>query len=110
MRSFFAAIVLVFQLQPVLGAVACLGLSQPKAAECEMPEDGNAPSQNVPESATQPHQACPFAAVCSFVSPAIPGLSNQVETSVQSHTGVAPSGFNTPVEVFTSPPFHPPRA
>ena len=109
MKSVFAALLLLMQLQPVLGAVACLGLSQPNAAECEMPEDGKAPSQNVPESATQPPQVCPFAAVCAPVSLAIPGLSNQVETSVQMHTGVAPSGSNTPVEVFSTPPFHPPR-
>jgi hypothetical protein len=110
MKAIFAALLLLTQLQPVLGAVACLGLSQPKAAECEMTEDGKAPSQNGPESATHPLQACPFAAVCTPLSPAIPGLSNQVETSVQIHTGVASTGSNTPVEVFSSPPFHPPRA
>jgi hypothetical protein len=110
MKGIFATLLLLMQLQPVLGAAACLGLSPPKAAECEMPEDGKGTSQNVPESATHPLQACPFAAVCTPVSPAIPGLLNQVETSVQMHTEVASTGSNTPVEVFSTPPFHPPRA
>ena len=110
MKASFAAILLLFQFQPVLGAAACLGLSPPKAAECEMPEDGNAPSQNVPESATHPLEVCPFAAVCTPASLAIPGLFDQVETSVQMHTEVASGGLDTPVEVFSSPPFHPPRA
>ena len=110
MRSFLDAILLVSQLQPVLSAAACLGLSQPKAAECEMPEDGKAPSQNVPESATHPLDACPFAAVCTPASLAIPGWFDQVETNVQMHTEVASGGLDTPVEVFSSPPFHPPRA
>jgi hypothetical protein len=109
MKAIFATLLLLIQLQPVLGAAVCLGLTQPDAAECEMPEDGKAPSQNVPESATQPPQACPFAAVCAPVSPAIPGLSNEVEASVQMYLGVASIGSNTPVEVFSTPPFHPPR-
>ena len=102
-------ILLVFQLQPVLGAAVCLGSSQPKAAECEMPEDGKAPTQNLPEPGTQRPQACPLAAVCAPVSPAIPGLSNAVEASVQMHIEVASSGSSTPVDVFFAPPFHPPR-
>lgn len=109
MKSVFATLLLLFQLQPVLGAAACLASSQPNAVECEMPEEGNAPSQ-MPQSAAQPPQVCPFAAVCTAVSLAIPGLADLVETSVQMHPGVAPSGSNTPVEVFSTPPFHPPRA
>ena len=111
MKSAFAALLLLLQLQPVLGAAACLGLVEQQAtAECEMPEHGTMPSQNVSESGPLSPQSCILAAACTPAPLAIPGLPSQVETNVQMHTAVALAGLDVPIDVFSSPPFHPPRA
>jgi hypothetical protein len=111
MKSAFAALLLLLQLQPVLGAVACLGLFQQQSkAECEMPEHGAMPSQNVSESLPLSTQSCALASLCTPAPLAIPCLPSQVETTVQMPAAVALVGLDVPIDVFSSPPFHPPRA
>jgi hypothetical protein len=111
MKSAFAALLLLLQLQPVLGAATCLGLFEQQAkASCEMPEHGTMPSQNVSESVPLSTQSCALASVCTPAPLAIPCLPSQDESTVQLHAALTLAGLDVPVDVFSSPPFHPPRA
>lgn len=111
MRSMLAAVLLLFQLQPVLGAAACLGLvQQPAQANCEMPEHGTVPSPHYSESLPVPSQSCAIASFCAPAPLAIPGFSGLLEISVVLHTGPSIAGPSRPLHGYTAPPFHPPRA
>ena len=111
MRSMFAAVLLLFQLHPVLGAAACLGLvQQPAQASCEMPEHGTVPSQHYSESVPVPAQSCAIASFCAPAPLALPGFSGLLETSVVLHAVASIAGPSRPLHRYTAPPFHPPRA
>ena len=110
MKSGFAALLLLMQLQPVIGVAACLGLVQQRTtSECEMPEHGTMPSQDVSESAPPQSQSCALAVICTPAPLAIPCLPGQVETKIPVQAAVALVGQDAPVDVFSPPPFHPPR-
>jgi hypothetical protein len=112
MRSLFAALLLLFQLQPVLGAAACLGLvQQPARADCEMPEHGTVPyQQHYSESVPVPSESCAIASFCVPAPLAIPGFSGLMETAVVLHAVRSMSGPSRPLHGYSAPPFHPPKA
>jgi hypothetical protein len=111
MRSLFAALLLLFQLQPVLGAAACLGLVQPPTQTgCEMPEHGTVPFQHYSESEPVPSQSCAVASFCAPAPLAIPGFSGLLETAVVLHAEPSISGPSRPLHGYSAPPFHPPKA
>ena len=110
MRSLFAALLLVFQLQPVLGAAACLGLvRQPAQQECKMPEHGRAPAHSVTQTVPLSSQPCPMAAVCAPTPLAVPAFAGQLVRVVSLHPAPAISGTHSPADIFSAPPFHPPK-
>lgn len=111
MRSLFAALLLVFQLQPVLGAAACLGLvQQPAQPNCEMPEHGTVPAQHYSESMPVTPQSCAIASFCAPAPLAIPAFSGLLETTVVLHAGLSIAGPSRRLHGYSAPPFHPPRA
>jgi hypothetical protein len=111
MKSLFTALLLMLQLQPVLGAAACLGLVQrPAQANCEMPEHGTVPSQHYSESAPAPSQSCPIASFCAPTPLAIPGFASLVESAFILHDVTSIGGPSRPLDVYSAPPFHPPKA
>jgi hypothetical protein len=110
MKAVFAAVILLFQFQPVLGTVACLGLSkQGPQQECQMPEHGALPHSTVaqPNSATP---NCTLASVCAPTPLAIislpDGLQSVIALSADSRGIAAPTLFG----ISSAPPFDPPRA
>jgi hypothetical protein len=110
MRSVFAACLLLFQLQPILGTAACLGLiKQPTQARCEMPEQGTVPSQTLSESTPLSTTSCPIASLCAPTSPAIPGFAGLLESAIVLHTAPAIASLTLPLDIFSAPPFHPPK-
>ena len=110
MKAVFAALLLLFQLQPVLGTVACLGLSdRPAKQECKMPEHGQPQMRSIAASGATV-QSCGLATICTPAPPAVPGLSNDFETAVPLYQGVATLAATTPLGIPPAPPFHPPRA
>lgn len=111
MRSLFAALLLMFQLQPMLGAVACLGLvQQPTQANCDMPDYGTVPSQHYSESVPVPSQGCAIASFCTPAPLAVPGFSNLLETAIVLLAPSSITGRSQPLDVYSAPPFHPPKA
>jgi hypothetical protein len=110
MKAAFAALLLLFQLQPVLGTAACLGLSdRPAKEECKMPEHGQPQSASVAVSGASA-QSCQLATICTPAPLAIPGLSNELETAVPLYGGAATLAATLPLGISPAPPFHPPRA
>jgi hypothetical protein len=110
MKVVLAVLLLLFQLQPVLGTVACLGLSERAAQEeCRMPEHGQAPTTTLAASGAAA-QSCEMAIICTPAPPAIPGLSTRLETAVPLLGDAGLLAATLPLGIFPAPPFHPPRA
>lgn len=110
MKAVFAALLLLSQLEPLLGAVACLGLaSQPAPQECPMAEHGAAPASTIagPGPAVE---GCTFATICSPAPLAIPTLAKGLDSAIPLHPDariVTAASFQG---VPPARPFHPPRA
>jgi hypothetical protein len=101
----------MLQLQPVLGAAACLGLVQPPdQANCEMPEHGTLPWQTFAESVPVPPQNCATATFCSPVPLAVPGFSDLLETTIVLTASLPITGAGQHLDLYSAPPFHPPKA
>jgi hypothetical protein len=110
MKAVFAVLLLLFQLQPVLGTVACLGLSDRSAQqECKMPEHGQPQTMSVTISGTAA-QSCQLATVCTPAPLASPGRFTNLETAVPLHEGAGTLAATLPRGISPAPPFHPPRA
>jgi hypothetical protein len=110
MKSLFAALLLVFQLQPVLGAAACLGLvQQPAQQECKMPEHGSMPSNTVSGGEPMSPASCALATACTPAPLAIPALTDQVVRAVPSQAMSLISASNAPTDFNSVPPLPPPR-
>ena len=111
MRSICAAVLLLFQSQPVLGAAACLGLiQQPAQAECDMPEHGTVPLQHYSESTPVTPLSCAIASFCAPAPLAVPGLANLLETSIVLTAPLPILGSMHNPDVYSARPFHPPKA
>lgn len=110
MRSLFAALLLVFQLQPVLGAAACLGLVRlPTQQECKMPEHGRVPAHSVTQTVPVSSQPCPMAAACTPSPLAVPGFGGQLVRVVSLHPIPTIAAPSSPADIFSAAPFHPPK-
>jgi hypothetical protein len=110
MKVIFAALLLFFQLQPVLGTVACLGLSKPgPQQDCQMPEHGAVPHSTV----TQPNSStpnCALASVCAPTPLAIVGLPENLDSVIAFYSEPPIMGTATLFGISSAPPFRPPRA
>jgi hypothetical protein len=110
MKTLVATLLLLFQLQPLLGSAACLFSSdRPSQQECEMPAQPKPAHDSVLPSGSL-NQGCALAFVCARTPLAIPSLSDAPESMLP-----LPSAAATPVavaltDVVSAPPFHPPRA
>lgn len=109
MKAVFAALLLLFQLQPVFGTMVCLGVSNRVAQEeCRMPAHGQAPTATlVPSGAAA--QSCELATMCTPSALAIPGLSASLETAVPLLEAAGALAATLPLGISPAPPFHPPR-
>ena len=110
MMAVFAAFLLLFQFQPLVGTVACLRLSdRPAKQECKMPEHGKALTTSVTISGV-PAQHCQVAVICTPARPAIPTLSKRFDIAVPLYEGAAILEATLPLGIPPAPPFRPPRA
>jgi hypothetical protein len=110
MKAVLAAFLLLFQLQPLWGTVACLGLAEPVAQqECRMPEHGQAPTTTLAASGAAA-QSCEMATICTPAPLAIPGFFTRLETSVPLLGDAGLLAATLPLGISPAPPFHPPRA
>ena len=108
MKAVFAVLLLLFQLQPVLGTVVCLGPSDRAKQECKMPDHGQMPKTSI-TIASIAAQNCQSAAICAPAPLAIPAWFTQLETATPLLEG-GTSLAATLLGISPAPPFHPPRA
>jgi len=110
MKTVFTAVLLLFQLQPVLGTVACLGFSgEPTEQACTMPEHSQPQTGSI-AVAGPVAESCQSATFCTPAPLAIPELSNSLETAVPFHEGAGTLAATLLRGISPAPPFHPPRA
>jgi hypothetical protein len=110
MRSLLAALLLLFQLQPMLGTAACLGLARKQGQEdCTMPERGRAPSHTISAAAPASSQSCAMATVCAPAPLAVPAMANQVVRAVPLRSTLPIAGNTFPADIALAPPLPPPR-
>jgi hypothetical protein len=111
MRAVVAALMLLFQLQPVVGSAACLGLFGRQTRQgCEMPDHGRAPVSGITlQSATTP-QNCQLAAICGPASLAIPVVPLGLESPAFPFHRVGTPAVALPHDISLSPPARPPSA
>jgi hypothetical protein len=110
MKVLFAALVLFLQFQPALGAAACLDLTVHQGKqECSMLEQGMALRHTFSESATRPAPNCALVSVCAPAPLAVPVSASRVETAFVLQVAPAIAGDTRPLDVFSAPPFRPPR-
>jgi hypothetical protein len=110
MKSLFAALLLLSQLQPLVGSAVCLSYSVNTAKqECEMPDHMAMPSHGVAEHQS-PLPNCALSAVCAPSQLAIAGLPESSQSVM--HLRAEPSMISTTTlfSIASAPPFHPPRA
>ncbi len=109
MKAMLAALLLMFQLQPVLGSVACLGLSDSAARqECRMPDHARPQGTGV-GAAANAAESCHLATFCMPATLAIPELLSSFETAVPLREGVGTIVATVPRGLSPAPPFRPPR-
>jgi hypothetical protein len=110
MKSILAALVLLLQLQPLFGTVACLALSdRASQAECQMPEHGAKPPSTVAQTES-PAPNCALASVCAPSPLTIVSLSENLESIVALYSKPPVMAATTLFGISSAPPFHPPRA
>ena len=110
MKTPLVALLLLLQLQPLLGTVVCLSFSDVAArSECEMPDNVAVPYSGVAHTQS-PALNCALASVCAPSPLAVVGLAESIESVVAfcspSPIMAAPALFG----ISSAPPFHPPRA
>lgn len=110
MKSVLAALLLLVQLQPVLGTVVCVaGSERAPQQECGMSDTRHMTgSQVVPAGAAS--QGCALAIVCMPALLAIPGASNRLEAAVPVYSALVNLGATAPRDISPATPFRPPRA
>ncbi len=109
MKAVFAALLLLFQLQPVFGSVICLGVSDRAAQqECRMPDHGPASTTTLAAPGAA-DQSCELATICTPAPLAVPGLSSSLETAIPMLGSAGALAATVPLGISPAPPFHPPR-
>ena len=110
MKPALATLLLLFQLQPVAGAAVCLGMAaQAAQEECSMPEHGSAPADHVTPTEPAYPQPCPVAVVCAPGSLAVPGFADQPARASSQEPAASVTLSSSPTEIYSPPPFHPPK-
>ena len=104
------ALLLILQLDPVIGAALCFEREGAASAECAMPERPTHPGSVVAPAGARVPGGCTVAQLCAQPAPVVPQLGH-VYFQLVSVVHRAPARWDSldaPPGVLT-PPFHPPR-
>jgi hypothetical protein len=111
MKAVLAALLLLLQAQPMLGALVCLGSSKQSAAQCQMPEHGKFTGASVSEPGrSSSSQSCTAAVLCTPAPLAVPGLIGATDNPLPLMYQPAIAGTPHLLGIPPAPPFHPPKA
>jgi hypothetical protein len=110
MKTVLATLLLLTQLQPLLGTAACLGLADRRSQEeCQMPEHGAMP-QGSSAQAPSPVPNCALSQACAPSPLAVVILPEKLENISALHSESPTLTVATLSSVSSAPPFHPPRS
>jgi hypothetical protein len=109
MKPLFAALVLLLQLQPLLGTAVCLSSERAARPECEMPDHVAVPHRTVTPS-EPPAPNCALASICAPSPLAIVSLPERVESLIAVQSEPPITAAHNLFGISSAPPFHPPRA
>ena len=110
MKATLAAIMLLLQLQPLLGSVACLGVFERQANQaCEMPDHGRTSTSSISQPGAAA-QSCQLAAICAPASLAIPVVALGLESAAPPLHRLDALAVSLPHDVSLTPPARPPSA
>jgi hypothetical protein len=103
------ALLLILQLDPVIGAALCFERERAASAECAMPERPAHSGSVVAPAGAQVPGACDFAKLCAQPAAVIAQLGQVFQFVAVVHRAPARwDSLDAPPGVLT-PPFHPPR-
>jgi hypothetical protein len=109
MRLALALLVLLLQLDPLIGAALCFERERAASAECAMPERPTHSGSVVAPAGAQVPGGCAVAQLCAQPAPVIAELGQVFELVSVVHRAPARwDSLDAPAGVLP-PPFHPPR-
>lgn len=104
------ALLLLLQLDPVVGAALCLQRERAASQECAMPERSDSDEPLVAPGGAQAKSGCAVAQFCAQPSPVVAQLNQDSNFTAVVHRSPASwDSLDAPLGVLT-PPFHPPKA
>ena len=110
MKHLLAALLLLLQLQPLLGTAVCLSVSDRAAqSECEMPDSVAVPHSAIAHTESSAPN-CALVSVCAPSILAILGLAQRLQSGVAFYSQSPIMATPALVGISFAPPFHPPRA
>lgn len=110
MKALVATVMLLVQLQPLFGSVACLGFfDRQSRPECEMPDQAQPPVNSVIHQGGTSH-SCQLSAICMPAPLAIPMVPVVLESAALPPHGVVATSLLLPHGISLSPPARPPSA
>ena len=108
-----ATVLLLLQLQPLVGLALCFDRGRPAKAECVMPDTGPlaAPAERtLTPTGTSQTTGCVAAEYCARTVPAIPKFAESLQITPVVHGAPAPMDAVLALGDPLAPPFHPPKA
>jgi len=104
------ALLLVLQLDPVVGAALCLQREHAASAECAMPERSDSDERVLAPAGADVEGGCAVAQFCAQPSPVVAQLNQDFNfTGIVHRPPASWDSLDAPLGVLT-PPFHPPKA
>lgn len=105
-----AALVLLLQLQPLVGSAFCFHDAEMAKAECTMPHEERPASGTLTAPTTGDPGGCPSMGYCAPVTPAVPKFAEHFQISSFVHGAPALNYSSWEPGEPLGPPFHPPKA
>ncbi len=103
------ALLLLLQLDPVIGAALCLEREHAASAECAKPERSGQDERTLAPAGAQVEGGCSVAQLCAQPAPLIAQFGETFQLVAVVHRAPAPLDLVSAPSGILSPPFHPPR-
>ncbi len=105
-----AVLVLLLQLQPLVGSVLCFHDAEVANAECTMPHEGQPAGSTLTASESGVPGGCPGMVYCAATAPGIPKVAEHLQITSSVHGAPALTDASMALGDGPAPPFDPPRA
>jgi hypothetical protein len=105
-----AALVLLVQLQPLVGSALCLHDAEMVRDECSMPHEERSASSKLTTPQSSVPGGCPSMEFCASAAPAVPNVAEQFQLTAFVHGAPALMDSSLAPGEGPAPPFDPPKA